>query len=143
MTLREHFFKISYISEESIKDARSDSISISKNHRKKQNCDLMSKIYTTFLLPARLLCPWDSSGKNTGVDCHAPFQGIFLTQGLNPHLLVSCTGKKGSFSLVPPGKFFFYLLGKSNLSFLSNTFDLWTFLFFIKDSYQYEISKTR
>ena len=25
----------------------------------------------------------DSPGKNTGVDCHAPFQGIFLTQGLN------------------------------------------------------------
>ena len=43
MTLREHFFKTSYISEESIKDARSDSISISKNHRKKENCDLMSK----------------------------------------------------------------------------------------------------
>ena len=26
------------------------------------------------LLPARLLCPWDSSGKNTGVGCHALFQ---------------------------------------------------------------------
>ena len=39
------------------------------------------------LQPARLLCPWDSPGKNTGVDCHALLQGIFLTQGLNPHLL--------------------------------------------------------
>ena len=29
----------------------------------------------------RLLCPWDSPGKNTGVGCHA-FQGIFLTLGL-------------------------------------------------------------
>ena len=28
----------------------------------------------------------DSSGKNTGVGCHALFQGIFLTQGLNPGL---------------------------------------------------------
>ena len=37
--------------------------------------------------PARLLCPWGSSGKNTGVGCHAPLQGIFLTQGLNPCLL--------------------------------------------------------
>ena len=36
---------------------------------------------------ARLLCPWDSPGKNTGVVCHAFLQGIFLTQGLNPHLL--------------------------------------------------------
>ena len=33
------------------------------------------------LWPARLLCPWDSPGKNTGVGCHAPLQGIFPTQG--------------------------------------------------------------
>ena len=32
--------------------------------------------------PARLLCPWDSSGKSTGVGCHFLFQGIFPTQGL-------------------------------------------------------------
>ena len=25
--------------------------------------------------PARLLCPWDSPGKNTGVGCHALLQG--------------------------------------------------------------------
>ena len=29
----------------------------------------------------------DSLGKNTEVGCHAPLQGIFLTQGLNPGLL--------------------------------------------------------
>ena len=29
-------------------------------------------------------CPWDSSGKNTGMGCHSLFQGIFLTQELNP-----------------------------------------------------------
>ena len=29
----------------------------------------------------------DSSGKNTGVGCHALLQGIFLTQGSNPGLL--------------------------------------------------------
>ena len=28
----------------------------------------------------------DSPGKNTGVGCHAPFQGIFPTQGSNPGL---------------------------------------------------------
>ena len=39
------------------------------------------------LQPARLLCPWNSPGKNTGVGCHAVLQGIFLNQGLNPHLL--------------------------------------------------------
>ena len=37
--------------------------------------------------PARLLCPWDSSGKNTGVGCHFLLQRIFLTQGLNLCLL--------------------------------------------------------
>ena len=37
--------------------------------------------------PARLLCPWNSSGKNTGVGCHSFLQGIFLTQGSNWDLL--------------------------------------------------------
>ena len=27
----------------------------------------------------------DSTGKNTGVGCHVLLQGVFLTQGLNPH----------------------------------------------------------
>ena len=38
------------------------------------------------LQPARL-CPWNFPGKNTGVSCHFVLQGIFLTQGSNPHLL--------------------------------------------------------
>ena len=38
-------------------------------------------------MDCRLLCPWDSPGKSTGMDCHALLQGIFLTQGSNPHLL--------------------------------------------------------
>ena len=33
------------------------------------------------LQPARLLCPWDSPGKNTGVGCHALLQGIFKSVG--------------------------------------------------------------
>jgi len=33
------------------------------------------------------LCPWDFSDKNNGVCCHFLLQGIFLTQGSNPHLL--------------------------------------------------------
>ena len=35
----------------------------------------------------RLLCPWNSPGKNTGVGCHFLLQGIFLTQGSNLSLL--------------------------------------------------------
>ena len=35
---------------------------------------------------ARLLCPWGSPGKNTGVSCHFLLQGIFPIQGSNPGL---------------------------------------------------------
>ena len=31
--------------------------------------------------PDRLLCPWDSPGKNTEVGCHALLQGTFLALG--------------------------------------------------------------
>ena len=37
--------------------------------------------------PARLLCPWDSPGKSTGVGCHFLLEGIFPIQELNQHLL--------------------------------------------------------
>ena len=39
------------------------------------------------LQPARVLCPWDSPGKNTGVGCHTLLQGIFPTQGSDSVLL--------------------------------------------------------
>ena len=35
------------------------------------------------LEPTRLPCPWNSTGKNTGVGSHALLQGIFPTQGSN------------------------------------------------------------
>ena len=54
--------------------------------------------------PPRRLCPWDSPGKNTGVGCHALLQGIFLTQGWNPHLLCLLCWHAGSLPLVPFGK---------------------------------------
>ena len=37
--------------------------------------------------PAKLLCLWNSPGKNTGVGSHSLLQGIFSTQGLNLGLL--------------------------------------------------------
>ena len=44
-----------------------------------------------FVIPwtvaSQVLCPWNSSGKSTGVGCHFFFQGIFPTQGWNPGLL--------------------------------------------------------
>ena len=33
------------------------------------------------LYPPRLLCPWNSPGKNTGMCCHSLLQGIFPIQG--------------------------------------------------------------
>ena len=36
----------------------------------------------------RLLCPWNSPGRNTGVGCHSLLRGIFPTQGSPLHLLL-------------------------------------------------------
>ena len=56
------------------------------------SCCLVTKSCPTLLWPHRLqptslLCPWDFSGKNTGMGSHSLLQGIFLTQGLNIRLL--------------------------------------------------------
>ena len=56
------------------------------------------------LSPARLLCPWGSPGKNTGVGCHFLLQRIFLTQGSNLHLLCLLHWQAVSMPLAPPGK---------------------------------------
>ena len=48
------------------------------------------------LQPTRLICPWDSPGKNTGVSCHFFLQKIFPDQGLNLCLL--------HWQAEPPGK---------------------------------------
>ena len=58
------------------------------------------------LKPARLLCPWDSPGKNTEVRCHALLQGIFQTQGSNPGLLNLLDWQVGSSRLAPPKQTF-------------------------------------
>ena len=55
------------------------------------------------LQPAKLHCPWDFPGKNTGVGCHFLLQGILLTQG-SKQVLSLLRWKVGSSPLVPPGK---------------------------------------
>ena len=60
------------------------------------------------LYPTRLLCPWNFSGKNTGVGCHSLLLGIFPTQELNPGLPhcrwilchLSHQGSLGSFQML-------------------------------------------
>ena len=54
-------------------------------------------------LPTRLLCPWNSPGKNTGGDCHFLLQGIFPTQGSNQSLLC-LHWQVDSLPLAPAGK---------------------------------------
>ena len=44
-------------------------------------------LWSHWLYPTRLLCPWDFPSKTTSVRCHFLFQGIFQTQGSNLHLL--------------------------------------------------------
>ena len=52
---------------------------------------------------AKLLCPWDSPGKNTGVGYPALLQGIFQPRGQNRVSCHSCL--TGGFSTAePPGK---------------------------------------
>ena len=50
---------------------------------------------------ARHLCPWDFSGKNTGVSCHFLLPGIFPTQGSN---LCLQHGRQIFKPAEPPGK---------------------------------------
>ena len=59
-------------------------------------CESLSRVWLFVaqgLYPARLLCPWDPPGKNTGVGCQDLLQGIFPTQGLNSSLF-SCIGRR-------------------------------------------------
>ena len=52
------------------------------------SCSVMSdSLQPHGLQPTRLLCPWDSPGKNTDVGSLSLLQGIFLTQESNRGLL--------------------------------------------------------
>ena len=65
---------------------------------------LSSSLWPHGLQPARLFCPWDFPGKNTGMGCRFLLQGIFQTQGLHPCLwgLNGLVG--GVLTSEPPGK---------------------------------------
>ena len=65
------------------------------------------------LKPSRLLCSWDSPGKNTGMSCHALLQGIILTQGWNLPVLCFLYWQAGSLPAALswfPSMFIHYLL---------------------------------
>ena len=68
-------------------------------------CSVPSVVFNSLwphgLQPTRLLCPWDSPGKNTGVGCHALRQGIFKPKNQNHVSCVSCI-TRGFFTTEPP-----------------------------------------
>ena len=53
------------------------------------------------LQPARLLSPWDSPGKNTGVGCHSLLQADLPNPGIE---LMSPTVQEDFLPTEPPGK---------------------------------------
>ena len=66
------------------------------------SCSVMSQSLRPYgLQSARLLCPWNSSGKNTGVGNHSLLQVFFQIQGLTQGLLhcrqiLYCLSHQGS-----------------------------------------------
>ena len=67
------------------------------------SCFSCVQLFAT-LWAARLLCPRDSPGKNTGVGCCALLQGFFPSQGSKPSLLHDLHWQVGSLPLAPPEK---------------------------------------
>ena len=63
---------------------------------------MLSHSVSDTLWPARLRCPWNFPGKNTGVGCCLLLQGIFPTQGPNLLLLHPLHWQVGSLPTVPP-----------------------------------------
>ena len=52
------------------------------------DCSIVSdSLRHQWIVPFSLVCPWDFPGNYTGVGSHFLLQGIFATQGPNPHLL--------------------------------------------------------
>ena len=59
------------------------------------------------LQPVRLLCPWKSQGKITGVGCHFLFQRIFWPRDQTSVSCISCIGRRIFFFFLntePPRK---------------------------------------
>ena len=75
---------------------------------------MSDSLWSQGLKPARLLCPWNFPGKNTGVWYHFLLQRIFLTQGLNLCVLHLLHGQADSLLL--------HHLGSPNIHILISIF---------------------
>ena len=80
---------------------------------------------------ARLLCPWDIPGQNSGVGCHCLLHGIFPSQGSNWHLLCLLHWQVCSLPLAAPGKPIRALTGSQWLC-LGNELSIGSMLFVLK-----------
>ena len=70
------------------------------------SCSVMSdSLQPHGLSPARLFCPWNSPGKNTGVGSHALLQGNLPDPGIEPG---SLTLQVDSLPSEPPGSLYCY-----------------------------------
>ena len=70
------------------------------NLRRAPSCQTL---FSLCAVAARLLCPWDFSGKNTGVGCYFLLQGVFPTQGSHLHLLCLLHCRQVLYMLSPWG----------------------------------------
>ena len=59
---------------------------------------------TPWTVPHQALLSIEFPGKNTGLGCHFLLQRVFLTQGLNPHLLCLLHWQANSLPTAPTGK---------------------------------------
>ena len=89
------------------------------------SCYFVAKLYLTLLRPqglqlARMLCPWDFPGNNTGVCCHFLLWGTFQNQSLKSRFLHWQAGPQGNpmeyFSVIKMNKIVSLLERRMNLS---------------------------
>ena len=99
------------------------------------NCSVVSdSLQPHRLQPARLLSPWDSSGKNTGVGCHALLPGSCQPKAQNQVSLLCAD----SLPSEPPGKPYFTSSKSQILTSFNewekhrDTTDLWGWLISVK-----------
>ena len=94
-------------------------------------CSVMSGSFQPHgLYPARLLCPWNLPGNNTGAGCHFLLYGIFPTQWLKLSLV----------SLVLAGRFFTNCITRESQALLKNLCVLPTIW---RDGYSFWAKKTQ
>ena len=66
-------------------------------------CSVVSNALTPWTVACRFLCPWNSTGENTGMGCHFLVQGIFPNPGIKPTSPAS-SALAGRFFTSAPGK---------------------------------------